>query len=90
MANIKNRFSTILDDYAAPPTDFEAVTKHDTNNFSQVCRAIYVGGAGDVAAVALNDSAYVFSAVPAGTYIIGFFKRVNATGTTATNMIAMS
>lgn len=86
---IKNRFDGVIADYAAPPSDFEAVTPHDSTDFSQVCRAIYVGAAGNVAAVTVSNVVAQHNGVAAGTYIIGFFRRVNATGTTATNMLAV-
>ena len=52
------------------------------------CDALYVGGAGDVAAVDLDNVAVVFTGVPAGSYLPGHFRRVNAAGTTATNLLA--
>lgn len=50
---------------------------------------LYVGGAGDVAVTCEDGSQFVFSAVPAGTFIPGVFTQVRATGTTATLMIAL-
>ncbi len=76
-------------DYAAPPARFEVVVPHASNDFATVCRAIYVGVGGDVAAVGLNNTAYVHKNVPSGSYIMGLFRRVNATGTTATDMLAV-
>jgi len=76
-------------DYAAPPSRFEVVAPSDTVDFAIVCRAIYVGVGGDVAAVGLNGTAYVHKSVPSGSYIMGLFKRVNLTATTATDMLAV-
>lgn len=76
-------------DYAAPPSRIEVVVPHDTDEFTNVCRAIYVGVGGDVAAVGLNGTAYLHKGVPTGSYIMGLFKRVNLTGTTATDMLAV-
>ena len=76
-------------DYAAPPARLEVVVPHDTNEFTTVCRAIYVGVGGHVAAVGLNGTAYLHKNVPSGSYIMGLFKRVNATNTTATDMLAV-
>lgn len=66
-----------------------AITKHDSTNFSP-CRAIYVGGAGDVVVVfAENGEAVTFVGVPAGTVLPVAAKRVNSTNTTATSMVAL-
>jgi hypothetical protein len=54
---------------------------------------VYVGVGGDVAVVvnqAGADATFVHKNVPSGTYLLGLIHRVNATNTTATNMIAVS
>lgn len=52
---------------------------------------IYVGVAGNVAVEpVVGGVAVTFTAVPAGSYIGVRVKRVLATGTTATNMVAIS
>lgn len=75
-----------------PATNFLAVTPHNSTNFAQA-RALYVGVAGDVAAVANDitgaETAVVFKNVPAGTILPIRTKRVNATGTTATDIVAL-
>jgi hypothetical protein len=54
-------------------------------------RAIYVGGAGDVAGKWKNSPARVtWKAVPAGTVIAGQWVEVAATGTTATSILGLS
>jgi hypothetical protein len=73
----------------SPASGGEAVTTHDTTEFATVSRAIYVGGAGDVAAVMADGSVLTFSAVPAGTLLPIRCKRINSTNTTATLMLAL-
>lgn len=63
------------------------VVPHDATDHPTDCRYIYVGGAGDVALVNLDDSVVVYKAVPVGSMILTASKRVNATATTATFMI---
>lgn len=50
------------------------------------CNYIYVGGAGNITAV-VNGVAVLFTAVPIGIWPISA-TRINATGTTATAMVA--
>lgn len=69
---------------------WEAITPHASTGFTNgCCRAIYVGGTGDVTAVDQDGGTALFSAVPAGTTLPIMAIRVNAVGTTATLMVAM-
>lgn len=66
-----------------------AVTPSDATDFTQgKCRALYVGGAGNVVAV-VGGSAVTFTGVPAGTTLWVAATRVNATSTTATALVAL-
>lgn len=66
-----------------------AVTPSDSVNFTDVCRGIYVGGAGAVVVVWADDTTSTFSAVPVGTVLNVKAKRINSTSTTATLMLAL-
>lgn len=73
-----------------PGRSLEAITKSDTVNFTGgVCRAIYVGGAGDMAVVPPNGSVVTLVGVLAGQIYPVSAIRVNSTNTTATNMVAI-
>ena len=74
---------------AAPCTSWRLVSPSDSANLPAGCRGIYVGGAGAVALVGDNDVAVTFTAVPVGTFMPCAAKRVNATGTVATPLIAL-
>lgn len=65
-----------------------AVTPSDTVNFGQA-RSLYVGGAGTVAVVGLDNVVSTYVGCPAGFYILQQCKRVNSTGTNATNILAL-
>ncbi len=52
-------------------------------------RAVYVGALGDVVAVREDNVAVTFVAVPAGTWLPIAVRRINATGTSAQNLIAV-
>jgi len=65
------------------------VVPHDSTNMTAGCRAIYVGGTGDITVVNSDNTTAVFKAVPVGTTLPISPKRSNATGTTATLMVAI-
>jgi hypothetical protein len=73
----------------SPAQTWAAVTPDDTDNLSAPARGLYVGGAGDVAAVGLDGVAVTFVGVAAGTILPIAAKRVNETGTTATDIVAL-
>ena len=76
-------------DQAAPAFEWRSITPSDTVNLPAGCRGIYVGGAGNVVAVGKDDQALAFTAVPVGTFMPIGPKRINATSTTATLMLAL-
>lgn len=73
----------------APASNYAAVTPSNSTDLTNVTRALYVGGAGDVVAVRPDGTAVTFVAVPAGTFLPIRCVRVNATNTTATNIVAL-
>jgi hypothetical protein len=77
----------------APGQRASAVTPHDTNpTVTGDTVGIYVGGAGNVAVLMAGDATdtpVVFVAPPVGYILPIAVKRVRATGTTATNLVAV-
>jgi hypothetical protein len=72
------------------PANAEPVTPSDTEDLFNVARGIWVGGAGDVKVdLETGGTAIVFSNVPSGTILPIRVKRVYATDTTATNLVAL-
>ena len=65
-----------------------AITPSDVN--PQSYRAIYVGGAGNVAVETLGGNVVTFTAPPVGTVLPVEVKRVLSTGTTATLLIGLA
>ncbi len=67
-----------------------AVTKSDSS--VQNAKALYVGGAGDVAVIMRDGpvAGSIFSAVPAGTFMPIEVTKVLSTGTTATLILALA
>lgn len=76
---------------SGPASALAGVTPSDTEDLAGgPCRALYVGGAGDVSIVAEGSgSAVVLSSVPAGTILPIRAKAVRVTGTTATDIVAL-
>lgn len=70
-------------------SSFAAVTPADSD-LAVPARALYVGGAGDVAVKALKGGqTVVFKAVPAGAVLPISVSQVRATDTTATYIVAL-
>jgi len=85
MAVVRNPFAA-GDNGAAD--DAVAITPSDTTYFA-ICRAIYVGVGGDVVVITAQDNAVTFKNAASGTVLPVNCQRVNATNTTATNLIAL-
>lgn len=67
-----------------------AVTPSDSTDLTySTCRAIYVGGDGNISLVDGNGATIVFTGVTAGSILPVQTARINATGTTATSIIAL-
>ena len=69
--------------------DALSITPSDTVDTTVLCRALYVGGVGDVSLVTLSGNTVVFKAVPAGTVLPVGFRRINFTDTTATLLVGI-
>lgn len=73
----------------AAASQAEVVTPHDTNNIENT-RAVYVGGAGNLKILLVNDTDPVtLVGVVAGSVLPIRVKRVYSTDTTATNIVAL-
>jgi len=75
-------------DGSAPASHAVVVTPSDTVNLTDVARALYVGVTGNITVVTAAGEVVLFSNVPVGILPV-MVIRVNATATTATNMIAL-
>ena len=67
----------------------EAITTSDTVDLPKLTRGLYVGGAGNVAVVGTDDVVTIFTGALVGSILPVVAKRVNATSTTATSLIAL-
>ena len=66
-----------------------AITPSDSVALTVFPRAIYIGGAGNVSVLTLGGDTTTFPGLAAGSILPVRVTRVNATGTTATNLVAI-
>lgn len=73
-----------------PSSDPFAVVLSDTVDITRVAKALYVGGAGNIALIAEDSNTTVtFSNVPSGFILPIRVRRILVTGTTATNILGL-
>ena len=73
----------------SPAVDFAAVTPSDSVDLGQPCRALWVGTGGHVSCVSLNGASVLFKNAPSGWPLPVIARRINATGTTAADLVAL-
>jgi len=66
-----------------------SVTPHDSNALSQTCRALWIGGAGNVNVITRGGDTVLLSGVAAGTLLPIRCTHVKSTSTTATLIVAL-
>jgi len=69
--------------------DGAAVTPSDSTDLALAARAIYVGGDGSITLDTLAGTTLTFVDCKAGIVLPIAARRVRATGTTATNLVAL-
>jgi len=84
MASMKNPTG-----YNAPAENAFSVTPNDSTDMANAARALFVGGAGDVKVDTTGGDTVTFTGVTAGMILPVRVTRVYATGTTATNIVAV-
>lgn len=71
------------------PQHGAAITPNDTTDLTNATLKLYVGGTGDLVVILNGDSASTtFKTMPVGMYDL-CVSRILATGTTATNLVAL-
>jgi hypothetical protein len=73
----------------SPAENAAKIVPNDATDISNVSRALYVGGAGDLHVMMLGGGTAAFANIPAGTLIPLRVTRVLATGTTATAILGL-
>lgn len=72
-----------------PASSAAAVTTHDTNELANLTTRVFVGGAGNIKVTMMDGTDVTFTGVIAGSVLPIRVRRIFATGTTATNIVAM-
>jgi hypothetical protein len=78
------KFSSAIDSVSRG----EAVTPHDTNELTNVSRALYVGVGGALRVITLEGDDLILVGVVTGTFLPIRVKQVMATGTTALSIVS--
>lgn len=68
---------------------FVAVTPHDSTPLPDGVRGLYIGTGGNAVLLDTDGNAVTFSNIVGGTLLPVQVKRVNATNTTASNIVAL-
>ncbi len=84
-------FGNFSDSPTAPASRCFTITPDDNADLAHATKAIYIGTAGDLAVIPLRGSeAVVFRNLPAGGLLDVRAKAVHATGTTASDLVALT
>ena len=82
-----------IDDLQNGPTSSAAgaaaISPSDTTNLARVTRGVYIGGSGNVSSLMADGSTVVFVGAQSGSVLPIRVQRINAAGTTATNLLAL-
>ena len=85
-----DKYNSAGDGLLASARDAFAITPSDSTDLVDIPKAIYVGATGNVVALLVDDTSSVtFVGVQAGTILPIRPKRVFATGTTASSLVAL-
>lgn len=84
-----DKFSDYPTSLTAPARDAAAVLPDDTTDLPVLPRALFVGQTGDVSARLAGGQSVVFRNVQAGSMLPVRAAGVNATGTTASDIVAL-
>ena len=86
---IDDKFSERTVATSDPAYSARSLTPNDILDLNIVSRALYVGGAGDLSGEMLGGQSVVFAGLTAGTIIPIRVRKVKASGTTATEIVAL-
>jgi hypothetical protein len=83
--DLSNKSNNVVD----PGSNAAAVTPNDSTDLTYTTRALFVGGAGNIAVTMAGGQSVTFTGVTAGALLPIRVTRVLSTGTTATTITAI-
>ena len=86
---MQDRFETINPGLDSPSSHGFSVVPHDSTDFAEVTRAIYVGNGGTISLVMMSGAVLQLSGVSGGSLLPLRVRRINATGTTASGLVGL-
>lgn len=86
---MSEKYQGRADDITSPARGGFAITPSDSTDLTAETRAIYVGSAGDVAAVLASGDEVSFVGLAGGTVLPIRERRIKATGTTADALVGL-
>ena len=84
-----DRFQNSSPSLSGPAVHAFAIAPSDTVALTETTRAVYVGGAGSIAAIMASGASASFAAVPSGTVLPVRLTKVMATGTSASDIVGL-
>ncbi|HQY43007.1 MAG TPA: hypothetical protein PK450_02420 [Paracoccaceae bacterium] len=84
-----DKFSDYPTNLTAPAREAATITPNDAIDLAVMPRAIYVGQSGDISVRFSGGQAVLFANAQAGSFLPVRAIGVNATGTTATGLVAL-
>jgi len=82
-------YANAPDSLQAPARDATPVTPSDGADLVNVTKALVIGGAGNISVITAAGNTVLISGLTAGAILNLRVSRVRATGTTATNIVAL-
>lgn len=70
-----------------PATGVVSITPSDTIMLAKITVAVWIGGEGDMSVLMSDDTSEIIKGIVGGTLLPCRVKRVNATGTTASDIL---
>ena len=86
---MESKITNLKAENTAPAEGAISVTPNDSNDLTYLARSLFVGTSGNIVVNMADGSSVTFANVQSGQFLPIRVKRILATGTTATNILAL-